>query len=79
MVTTFLYRFLDEVIYIEQSHFFELNSKLVFELNSKLVFRLCKALYRLKQVSQVCYQTITAFLMMLYLKRLQYNYNIYVF
>ncbi len=41
VVTAFLYGFLDEIIYIEQPH--------LFELNPELVCRLRKALYGLKQ------------------------------
>ena len=40
VVTAFLYRFLDEVIYVEQPHLFELNLELVCQLR--------KALYGLK-------------------------------
>ena len=39
VVTAFWYVFLDEIIYIEQPH--------LFELNLELVRRLCKALYGL--------------------------------
>ncbi len=53
VVTAFLYRFLDEVIYVEQPH--------RFELRPELVCRLRKALYRLKQAPQVWYQTIADF------------------
>ncbi len=45
VVTAFLYVFLDEVIYVEQSH--------LLELRPKLVCRLRKALYELKQAPQV--------------------------
>ena len=45
VVTAFLYGFLDETIYVEQPHF--------FELNSDVVCRLRKALYGLKQAPQV--------------------------
>ena len=41
MVTVFLYRFLDEGIYVEQPH--------LFKLHPELVCCLCKALYWLKQ------------------------------
>ena len=47
VVTAFLYGFLDEIIYVEQPH--------LFELNSELVCRLQKALYGLKQAPQVWY------------------------
>ncbi len=40
MVTAFLYAFLDEIIYVEQPHF--------FEHNSELVGHLLKALYGFK-------------------------------
>ena len=40
IVTAFLYKFLNEIIYVEQPH--------LFELNLKLVCRLRKALYGLK-------------------------------
>lgn len=45
VVTAFLYGFLDEIIYVEQPH--------QFELNPELVCRLRKALYGLKQAPQV--------------------------
>lgn len=45
VITAFLYRFLDKIIYIEQSYLFELYSELVCHLR--------KALYGLKQVPQV--------------------------
>ncbi len=70
VVTAFLYRFLDEVIYIEQPH--------VFELRSELVCRLCKALYRLKQAQQVWYQTIADFLQKLGLEQLELDHCLFV-
>ncbi len=54
VVTAFLYGFLDEVIYVEQPH--------LFDLRPELVCRLRKALYGLKQAPQVWYQTIADFL-----------------
>ncbi len=45
VVTAFLYGFLDEIIYIGQIYF--------FELNPELVCRQRKTLYRLKQAPQV--------------------------
>ncbi len=54
VVTAFLYRFLDEVIYIKQPHLF----------TTKLdnVRKLMKALYEPKQALNVWYQTFVEFL-----------------
>lgn len=70
MLKVFLYRFLDEVIYIEQPQ--------IFELNLELVFHLGKALYGLKQAPQVCYKTIADFLKKLGLERLEFDHGIFV-
>ena len=67
VVTAFLYGFLDEVIYVEQPH--------LFELRPELVCRLHKALYGLKQAPQVWYQTIANFLKKLGLKLLELDYG----
>ena len=45
IVTAFLYRFFDKIIYVEQSY--------LFNFNPELVCRLHKALYGLKQAPQV--------------------------
>ncbi len=70
VVTAFLYGFLDEVIYAEQPH--------LFELRAQLVCRFRKALYWLKQALQVWYQTIADFLKKLGLERLELDYGIFV-
>ena len=54
VVTAFLYDFLDEVIYVNQSDDFIKNSTLICELR--------KALYELRQSSQVWYEIIQKFL-----------------
>ena len=54
VLSAFLYGFLDEIIYIEQSHFLELNSELVCHIH--------KALYGLKQAPKVWYKTLVDFL-----------------
>lgn len=56
VVTVFLYRFLDEEIYIIQLTLFQVKGL------QDLVCFLQKALYRLKQASQVWYQTFADFL-----------------
>lgn len=70
MVTTFLYGFINQIIFVKQLH--------LFELNSRLVCCLCKALYRLKQASQVWYKTLPNFLTKLGLKRLKLDYDVFV-
>ena len=70
VVTAFLYGFLDEVIYVEQPH--------LFELRPELVCRLRKALYGLKQAPQVWYQTIADFLKKLGLERLELDHGVFV-
>ncbi len=70
VVTTFLYRFLDEVIYIEQSDLLKLDLKLVCHLR--------KAIYKLKQAPQVWYQTIADFLKKLGLERLELDHYVFV-
>ncbi len=54
MVTAFLYRFLDEVIYIEQPHLF------VTELDN--VCKLIRTLYRLKLAPSAWYKALVQFL-----------------
>ncbi len=70
LITTFLYRFLDEIIYVEQLH--------LFKLNLRFVCRLCKALYGLKQAPQVWYQPLADFFKRLCLKRLELDHNVFV-
>ena len=70
LVTAFLYKFLDEVIYVEQLH--------LFDLRPKLVCRLLKALYGLKQAIQVWYQAIRNFLNKLGIKQLELDHNGFV-
>ena len=50
MITAFLYGFLDEIIYVEQIH--------LFELDPELVCCLPKTLYGLKQAPQVWYRLL---------------------
>ncbi len=70
VVTAFLYAFLDEVIYVEQPH--------LYELNLPLVCCLRKALYGLKQALQVWYQTIADFLIKLGFERLELDHGVFV-
>ncbi len=48
VVIAFLYKVLDEDVYVDQPHMFE------FEENEDLVCKLKKALYELKQISKMC-------------------------
>ncbi len=68
--TAFLYRFLDEVIYVEKPY--------LFELNPLLVFRLRKALYGLKQAPQVWYQIIADFLIKMGFEQLKLDQGVFV-
>ncbi len=70
LLITFLYRFLDEIIYVEQPH--------LFEYNSKLVCRLKNSLYRLKQALQVSYQTLADFLGKIGLEWLKLDHDVFV-
>ena len=70
MVTAFLYRFVDEIIFVEQPH--------LFELISELVCCLRKALYRLKQAPQVWDKTFADFLIKLSLERLELDHGVFV-
>ena len=71
IVTAFLYKFLDEVIYIEQSHRFKLPPEFVCYLR--------KVLYTLKQTPQVWYQTIADFFKRLDLKQLELDHVFFLF
>ena len=70
VVTAFLYRFLDKIIYIKHFHFFKLNSEIICQLR--------KALYWLKQALQVWYKTFANFLKKLGLKRLELDHCVFV-
>ena len=70
VITAFMYEFLDEVIYVEQPH--------LFELCLELICRLRKALYGLKQASQVWYQIIADCLKKLGLERLELDHGVFV-
>ncbi len=70
VVTAFLYRFLDEVIYIEQLHLF--TTKL------DKVCQLIKALYGLKQAPNVWYKTLVEFLRKLRFLRLELDHGIFI-
>ena len=70
VVTAFLYCFLDEVIYMEQSHLF------ATELDK--VCKLIKALYGLKQVPHIWYKTFVELVKKLRFTRLELNYRIVV-
>ncbi len=70
VVTAFLNRFLDEIIYVEQPH--------LLEHNFELVCCLCKALYGLKQVLHVWYQTVAEFFQKIELERLELDHGVLV-
>ncbi len=70
VVTAFLYRLLDDIIYIEQPH--------LVEPNPELVCRLCKSLYWLKQAPKVRYKTLADFLKKLGLERLKLDHGVFV-
>lgn len=70
VMTAFLYGFLDEVIYVEQPH--------LFELDPELVCRLRKVFYGLKQAPQVWYKTLGNFLKKLGLERLELHHGVFV-
>ncbi len=70
VVTAFLYGFLDEVIYVEQPH--------LFEIDIDKVCKLLKALYGLKQAPHIWYKTLVEFLWKLGLQRLELDHGIFV-
>lgn len=70
VVIAFLYEFLDEIIYVEQLH--------LFELNFELLCQLYKALHRLKQAPQVQYKTFANFLKKLSLEHLELDHSVFV-
>ncbi len=70
VVKAFLYGFLDKTIYGEQPY--------LFELNSDFVCRLRKALYRLKQATQVWYKTFDDFLKKIRLEHLELDHSVLV-
>ena len=70
VVTAFLYAFHDEVIYVEQPNF--------FEINIDKICKLLKALYGLKQAPQVWYKTLIEFLQKLGFQFLELDHGIFV-
>ncbi len=70
VVTAFLYRFLDQVIYIEQPHLF--TTKL------DKVCKLIKALYGLKRAPHVWYKPLVEFLKKLGFVRLELDHEIFI-
>ncbi len=70
LVTVFLYRLLDKVIYVEQPHLF--TTKL------DKVCKLIKALYGLKQAPNVWYKTLVEFLKKLRFVRLELDHGIFI-
>lgn len=71
VVTAFLYRFLDEDIYVTQPTGFEQG-------NGDKVCKLRKALYGLKQAPRVWYQTIHVFLKKLNFERVESDHGVYI-
>ena len=65
-----LYGFLDEIIYVGQTH--------IFLLNPELVYCLQKALYKWKKVSQVWYKSLLDFLKKLGSECLKLDYGVFV-
>jgi hypothetical protein len=75
VIIAFLYEVLDEDVYVDQSHMFELN-----ENNDKnLVCKLKRVLYELKQVSKIWYDIIHKFLIDLGFKRSDSDHAIFIF
>ena len=70
VIRAFLYGFLDEIIYIEQPH--------LFEINANKVCKLLKALYRLKQASHVWYKMFINFFQKLSFQHLGFNHFVFV-
>ncbi len=70
VVTRFLYGSFDEVIYIEQSH--------LFDINIDQVCKFFKALYKLKQELHVWYKMVVEFFQKLGSQRLELDHCIFV-
>ena len=66
----FLYGFLNEVIYVEQLH--------LFEIDVDKVCKLLKTLYGLKQALHVWYKMLVEFLQKLGSQRLELDHGIFV-
>jgi hypothetical protein len=72
VVTAFLYEALDEDVYVDQFYMFE------FEKNEDLFCKLERALYELKQASNVRYDIINKFLTNLRFKRSDSNHTVFL-
>lgn len=70
IVTAFLYKFFDKIIYVEQPYLFYFNPELVYCLH--------KVLYKLKQALQISYQTLTDLLKKFSLEHLKLDHSIFV-
>ena len=70
VVTVFFYGYLDELIYVEQSH--------LFVTIAVQVYRLKKTLYGLRQSAQIQYQTLVNFLTKLGFYRLEQDHDVFV-
>ena len=70
VVTAFLYRFLDEVIYIEQPH--------LFTTKPDEVCKLINALYGLKEALHILYKTLVESLKKLGFVRLELDHGIFI-
>ncbi len=73
MFTAFLYRFLDETIYIIQPTLFEVEGA------EYKVCLLRKALYGLMQSPRVWYQTLSEFIEKMGFKRIEADHSVFVF
>jgi hypothetical protein len=74
VVIAFLYKLLDEDVYVIQSHMFEFEK----DKDDTLVCKLKRALYELKQTSKMWYDIIHKFLIDLEFKRSNLNHAIFI-
>lgn len=68
--TIFLYKNIDDDMWIEQFY--------KFENNADRVCKLIKTLYKFKQTSQICYNTLIEFLITLNFKSIIFDFEIFI-